>query len=97
MGNPIPTNFLLLEREWIRTRGNLLLTNPSEGDRSGGGAEWKKNCGRKESKKRVGSRCAWTSRASSEVVHRDPAALSAAVAEIMSKKIELRSIFELFA
>ena len=59
-------------------------------------AERKKNCGRKESKRRVGPRRARISGAPSEVVHRDPAARSAAVAEIMSKKIELRSIFEVF-
>ena len=59
-------------------------------------AEWKQNCGRKESKRRVGPRRAWISGAPSEVVRRDPAARSAAVAEIMSKKIELRSIFEVY-
>ena len=34
-------------------------------------AEWKKNCGGKESKKRVGPMCGWISKAPSEVVHRD--------------------------
>ena len=53
-----------------------LLTNPPDGDRSGSGAgsgvgEWKKNCSRRESKRRVGPGCDWIAKASLEVVHRD--------------------------
>ena len=54
----------------------LLLTNPPEGDRSGGGAGLgfggvKEKLWQKRDEERVGPRGDWLSKAPSEVAHRD--------------------------